>query len=114
KSGAFGPATACRQALDESGKLVLRRLSDSKFNLRADGLTLKRIIEIVNASQPVVCEISDEAGKKTTSIEVHAMSAMDFLSLLTQSLDLDFRVQGTGILIDTREAIQGAISKERK
>jgi len=114
KSGAFGPATACRQALDDAGRLVLRRLIESKFSMRADNLTLRKIIEIVNESQPVVCVVPDEVATKKTSIDVKDMSAMDFLSLFTQSLDLDFIVQGAGVLIDTREAIQKATFKESK
>ena len=92
---------------------MLRRLIDSKFNLKAEGLTVKRIIEIINASQTVVCDISEEAGKKVTSVDSQAMSAMDLLSLLTQSLDLDFMVKGTGVWVDTREAIDKLVPKSK-
>lgn len=113
KESAFGPPAACRQALDDTGKSLLKKLDGSTLNLRVDNQSMGRIVEILNASQPVKLGVQAEAAKRTTTFEVWNMPVMDLLSLVTQTLDLDFMIQGTGILIDDREVIQKLVPKAK-
>ncbi|HEU4338674.1 MAG TPA: hypothetical protein VFS19_01285 [Planctomycetota bacterium] len=113
KEGAFGPPAACRQALDDAGRALLKKLSGSKVNLRVDGQNMGRIVEILNASQTVKLGIQAEAAKRTITFEVWNMPVMDLLSLVTQTQDLDFMIQGDGVFIDDREAIHKLVPKSK-
>lgn len=113
RAGAYGPAGAARQNLDSAGMEVFRRACQrfpDKGHREFKNRVLQGVADWLKKDHSLKLDIRGGHAERTVSIVISGR-VIDFLSLMTQRLDLDFALQGDVIVVDSPEAIEKLVSE---
>jgi len=112
-AGVFGPSLHERQRRTDIEEKTLAQLNSVKADLQFQLSTLADVVGFMGSFSGVAFEIQPEAGKHVVTVRSRGQKLGDFLSLLTQSRGLDFIVRDRTIVIDTREALEKTLPKDK-
>jgi hypothetical protein len=111
--GAYGSAAAELQVLGPEDQKTMEHLRKLKMDLEFREQSLTGILGYIKEFSGLDVECADGTDSRPLTFQIKGAPLLGALSLLTQSRDLDFRIEGRKIVIDSRDAIEKKIAGKK-
>jgi hypothetical protein len=106
----FGRASCLRQELSPDDEVLFKKLTSTTPKLAVTHAPISEILAAIREACGVTFEIEKGTAGASATVHTSGQSLLDLLSLITQSLDLDFLIIGGKVVIDSRRAIEKRLS----